>query len=271
MSKHPIAERRLVVITPAMETVVVQRDTPFGGEASPHLRMDIYRPSEDAAAPLPVVIFVTGYSDVGSRQMLGCKLKDMASYVDWARLIASSGMIAITYENEEPVRDLRLLLRHIRANAVSLGIDPARIGVWSCSGNVPNALALLQQPDEPIRCAALCYGYMLDTDGSDDVASAAEKFGFAAPAVRIDPEPFRRLPMLVVRAGLDEMPGLNQSIDRFTAQALGANLPVTVVNHATGPHAFDILDSTEESRMTVLQILQFLTLNLLEDAGHTWR
>jgi hypothetical protein len=34
--------------------------------------------------------------------------------------------------------------------------------------------------------------------------------------------------MLIVRAGRDQMPGLNVSIDQFVAKALELNLPVTV-------------------------------------------
>lgn len=130
MTKHPIAERRLVMRAPAMDDVVVDRDTPFGGDTSPNLRMDVYRPPEETKAPLPAVVFVTGYSDVGGREVLARNLKDMAAYIDWARLVASSGMIAIAYENEEPIRDLRLLLCYIKDNAALLGIDSDRIGLW---------------------------------------------------------------------------------------------------------------------------------------------
>jgi len=69
--------------------------------------------------------------------------------------------------------------------------------------------------------------------------------------------------MLVVKAGRDEMPGLNESIDRFVARALPANLPVTVVNQPTGPHGFDIFDATDQSRTVIRQIPGFLSVHLL--------
>ena len=263
MTKNPITEQRLVLRVPGTDDVVVDRDVPFGGGASGNLRMDIYRPSAEETAPLPVLVFVTGYSDAGGRKLLGCALKDMASYMDWARLVASFGIAAITYENEEPVRDVHLLLRHIEQNAGPLNIDTARIGLWACSGNVPNALALLQH-DEPFKCAALCYGYMLDTAGSDDVARAAAQWGFVNPAAAMAPDRLARTPMLIVRAGRDDTPDLNASIDRFVARAVQENLAVTLVNHPDGPHAFDILDDSAESRTAIRQVVAFLGANLLE-------
>jgi hypothetical protein len=47
------------------------------------------------------------------------------------------------------------------------------------------------------------------------------------------------------------------------AQGLASNLPMTVVNHANGPHAFDLFDDSETSREVVRQMLAFLRFNLL--------
>ncbi len=58
------------------------------------------------------------------------------------------------------------------------------------------------------------------------------------------------------------MPGLNDALDRFVGAALAANLPVTVTNHATGPHAFDLFDDTRASRDIVKQALAFLQFHL---------
>ncbi len=42
------------------------------------------------------------------------------------------------------------------------------------------------------------------------------------------------IPMLIARAGRDEVPLLNEALDRFTAKALAANAPLTVINHPAG-------------------------------------
>jgi acetyl esterase/lipase len=200
--------------------------------------------------------------DPGAEKMLGCKLKEMECYISWAKLVAASGLMAVTYLNHVPARDLDAVLRHLRENAEALGINERRIGVWSCSGNVPLALDLLMR-EKDLKCAELCYGVMLDLDGSTSVAESARKFGFANPAagksVRdLPPE----LPLFIARAGRDE-PGLNETLDRFIAHALAANLPITVANHSTGPHAFDVLHDSETSREIIRQILAFLRLHLL--------
>ena len=55
---------------------------------------------------------------------------------------------------------------------------------------------------------------------------------------------------------------MNDSIDRFMAAALARNQPITFVNHADGPHAFDLLDDTATSRGIIRQTLDFLTSRL---------
>ena len=68
---------------------------------------------------------------------------------------------------------------------------------------------------------------------------------------------------MIVRAGKDTLPGLNESIDRFVVGALARNLPVTLVNHKDGLHSFDILDNTETTREIVRRLLEFLRFHLL--------
>ncbi len=70
------------------------------------------------------------------------------------------------------------------------------------------------------------------------------------------------VPLFVARAGRDEMPHLNDTIDRFLARALAINLPVTLVNHRTGPHAFDIVDDSDASRAVIQQIVAFMQCHL---------
>jgi acetyl esterase/lipase len=186
----------------------------------------------------------------------------MASYVCWATLAAASGIVGITYENREPAADARAVLDDVRRNAVSLGVDDQRLAIWSCSGNVPTALSVLMD-DGALACAVLCYGYMLDLDGSTAVADAAKQFRFANPAAgkSIDDLP-ANLPLFVARAGRDESVGLNEALDRFVAAALKRNLPITIVNHPHGPHAFDLVDDGEASRRIIRQILRFMREHL---------
>jgi hypothetical protein len=146
----------------------------------------------------------------------------------------------------------------------TLGIDPGRIGLFACSGHVPTALWLLmEQPHGSLACAALCYGYMLDLGESRPVAEAAAKFGFGNPAANRSVGDLPRVPILLARAGRDQLPGVNESIDGFAAEALARNLPLTLINLAEAPHAFDLFDESEASREAVRAILAFLRAHLL--------
>jgi hypothetical protein len=254
MKRHPVTEQPIVYRIPAMENVTVRRDIEYADGRT----LDLYLPPDAIAAGCePAVIFVTGFADAGFEARLGCRQKEMASYISWARLVAASGLAAITYTNIDPAADALTVLRYVRENAASLQIDGDRIAVWSCSGNVPTALALIME--EPVTSAVFCYGFMLDLDGSTGVADAQKQWGFANPVAgkSVDDIPLD-LPMFVVRAGRDEVAALNDAIDRFAAHALARNLPITLVNHATGSHSFDLFDDTEASRQVIQRIVGFL-------------
>jgi len=110
-----------------------------------------------------------------------------------------------------------------------------------------------------VKCAALCYGLMLDLHGSTAVADASTQYRFVNPgAGRTVVDIPADAALLVVRAGRDEFSGLNETIDRFVTDALAANLPLTVVNHPQAPHAFDLMDDSELSREIIRQAVGFL-------------
>ena len=263
--QHEITKMKVVFDMPGTDAVTVRADVEFHAADGGVLAMDLYYPSgATSGSRLPAVVVVLGYSDVGVHKMLGCKFKEIASSVSWGRLIAASGMVAITYTNREPQGDLRALAAHLRQNAASLGIDENRIGIWSSSGNVPVALSMLMQAGaDEVRCAVLCYGYMLDLDGATGVADAAAQFRFvnAAAGKSVDDLP-TNLPLFVVRAGQEQFPHLNDAIDAFVPKALTRNLPVTCVNHPDGPHAFDLFHDSEATREIIRQILRFMQFHL---------
>jgi hypothetical protein len=261
-----ISKKRVVYTIPGVDAVTVRRDEAYRAADGNALTMDLYYPPRPkSGARTPAVIFVTGFSDVGAQRMLGCTLKEMGSYISWAQLGAASGLVAITYTNREAAADVRALLQHVRQNAASLNIDENRIGVWACSGNVPTALSvLMQDAQEWLKCAVLCYPYTLDLDGATGVADAARQWGFVNPCAgkSVDDLP-RDVPLFIARAGQDQMPGLNETLDRFLVKALTRNLPVTFVNHAAAPHAFDLFDDSETSREIIRRILAFFQFHLL--------
>ena len=258
-TRADVAKRRVVYELPGERTVSVRRDVLYPSSAGESLTFDVYEPpGHGGQAPWPAVVLVSGYNDLGMARVMGCAAKDMEAFRSWARLIAASGMACVAFECREPAADAAALVRHLRASADALNLDAARIGLWACSGHVPTALGVLMD-DPHLACAALLYGYMLDLDGGTPVADAAAMFRFATPAAgRAVRDVPADIPLFVVRAGRDEMPGLNASLDTFVVHALRENRPVTMLNQHHGPHAFDLVDDTPASRTAVRGTLDFL-------------
>src|ERR1051325_1300516 len=182
--RHEMTKRRVVYRLPGEEGVTVRQDVEDQTTDAGAQTLEVYYPAGGpGGGPQPAVVFVSGYPDPGFQKMFGCKLKEMESYVSWGRLAAASGMIAVTYSTgRDPAADAQALLEYVRQNALDLGIDRNRLGVWACSGNVPNALGvLLRQENVELGGAVLCCGLMLDLDGDTSGAEAAGLWGFATP------------------------------------------------------------------------------------------
>lgn len=260
--RHEMTTKPVLLRLPAMQEVTVRTDLPFGAEDE--MRFDLYAPPDARPErPRPVVVFVSGFPDPGMAAFLGCPLKQMQAYQDWARLVAASGLIAVTYSNRgTPAPDLAALLEHLHAHSGTLGIDAERLGLWAASGNVPTALGAVLGTPRP-RCAALCYGYLLDQGDATAVAEASGGFGFANPVHgrRVEELP-DEVPLLVVRAGGDQTPGLNETLDRFVAAALAHDRPLTLINHSGAPHAFDLEDDRPATREIIGAVLAFLRARL---------
>jgi hypothetical protein len=265
--RHEITKKRVVYQTPGMAAVSIRRDKEYRVTDAGALTMDLYHPPDSKSeARVPAVIFVNGYPDPGAQKIVGCKRKEMESCISWGRLTAASGLVAITYTTgNEPVTDIHELLQYVRQNAAVLEIDESRIGVWACSGNVPLALSVLMREDrEYLKCGVLCYGCMLDLDGFTHIAEAARTWGFVNPCAAKSVEDLPHdIPLFIARSGRDEIPHLNETLDRFLYKALTRNLPVTFVNHPEAPHAFDLLHDSETSREIIRRILAFMRFHLL--------
>ena len=270
MSEQPaddhISKKRVVYRIAGMENTTIRKDLEYRRtDADGPLTMDLYYPADAIpASPLPAVVLVAGYADAGFETRLGCKFKEMAMSVSWGQLIASMGLVAIAYTNREPAADFDALLLHLREHGTSLGIDRNCIGLWASSGHAPLALsALMQQPRAFLRCGALLYGYTLDLDGATHVADASRTFRFVNPAAGKSIEELPHdVPLFIARAGQDQFPGLNDSIDRLVLKELAFNRPLTLVNYPAGAHAFDLLDDSPASRSIVRQVLDFLQTQL---------
>jgi len=195
-------------------------------------RFDLYRPAGDDWRR-PAVVFACGFPDPTGR------IRQAPPFTSWARLVAAAGLVGVLYGGD--------LDETIRALAKHPAIDPERIALVATSGHGPTALAQLARGG--VSRAALLYAY------TTDCADAAARFGFAAPPIGELPP----LPLHVVRAGADEMPGLNVALDRFIAHALARDLPVTVRNVPGAPHAFGLVAERADVIRGVLEFLSGYT------------
>ncbi|MGE3507925.1 MAG: alpha/beta hydrolase [Vicinamibacterales bacterium] len=253
--------RRVCLQLPNMDAVTVRRDIRYASDAGNPLLMDLYEPEgESPPGGWPAVVIVTGYSGARPPQPGAPPYKSTGWAVSTAQLIARSGLAAIAYTSLDPGSDLRRLLAYIRTEAAALHVDASRHGILAVSGNVPTALAALaRDAAHPPACCVFSYGCLLDLDGATDVAEAAGQFGFSNPLAGASVADLRSdVPMLIVRAGRDQFPAMNASIDRFVAHALAANLPISLINYAAGSHAFDLFDGSDAARSVLRQQLAFL-------------
>ena len=273
MSQDPprrhMREIPMVYPQPDADQVVTRLGVEFAQTASGPLTLDVYAPARGCGSvALPAIVLVAGYSDVGYEGLMGCRFKDMAVCTTWARLVASFGMIAVTYGNERPAEDLQLLLRYVRDHAAELGIDAERLGLWGMSGNGALALATLaSSPPGSFKCGVFSCAYTADLDGATHVADAQKLWRFVYPGgFSVDSLP-ADLPVLIVRAGQEQDPGLNVAIDRLVSAMLAANRPVTCVNFAAAPHGFELFHDTLETREVMRQMFRFARFHLAGTAA----
>ena len=273
MSQDPpfrhLSEIPWVYPLPEAGQVDTQAGIEYAQTASGPLTIDLYAPARRApSVALPAIVMVAGYSDVGYETITGCRFKDMTMCTSWAKLVASFGMVAVTYGNARPKDDLETVLRYVREHAPELGIDGERIGLWGMSGNGALALATAAgSPAGSFRCAVFSCAYLADLDGATNVADASRQWHFTYPdGFRVENMP-ADLPVFIARAGNEQDPGLNHAVDRLVAALLAANRPVTCVNFAAAPHGFEFFHDTLETREVIRQMMRFARFHLAGTAA----
>jgi hypothetical protein len=77
-------------------------------------------------------------------------------------------------------------------------------------------------------------------------------------------------PIFVARAGLDAIPTMNDSIDRFIREAISKNAQIIVANHPQGVHGFDNQTDDDRSREIIQSVLAFMKTHLaVTEAGNS--
>ena len=221
-----LAQEPHFAFPPASPSVVVVSDVPYGMSGGTTLAMDVFKPPPGSAgAHPPALIFFNGATGADRRQPF---------YEGWARTAASRGIVAILPDlrSGSQAEDFDQLVGYLTSHRSDLGFEG--IAVYAGSGNVYTAFPVVEDPRQTaVLSAVMYYG-----------TGPVERF-------RLD------LPVLYVRAGLDRPP-VNSGISALAAAAISQNAPVTLLNHAGGHHAFEMVDATDATRDVIDRTLEFV-------------
>jgi acetyl esterase/lipase len=263
--------RPVVYCLPDMDRVRVISNLKYSEVENPYLLMDVYLPpSLKPHERRPVVVFIHG--GAGPEH----KPKDWGMFQSWGRLVAAAGMVSVMFTHRfspppqlqlvEAASDLHAALQYLRSNAESFQADGDCVGVcaWSSGGEL--LTPLLRERPVFVRCLVAFYALLDVQQYAPPEDAAALRYLKAFSAIASLPEDASTLmPMLIVRAGRDDIPTLNDALDRFVARALAANAPITVMNHPTGGHGFDSFDNKgdeERSKQIIRSSIGFMRTHL---------
>jgi acetyl esterase/lipase len=236
-------------------------------ETNPPLKMDVYSPPDLAKnEKRPAVIFIHGGAGAEYNP------KNWGVYVSWGKLAAATGFVGVTFTHRlgfpktlvtEAAADVGDAINYVRANADALNVDKDRICLASYSAGGPMLSLAMREKPEYVRCLVAFYSF-LDVRQStahreNETPETLQKF---SPITYLDENAAGLPPMFIARAGLDEIPTMNDSIDRFVREALAKNANVELMNHPAGVHGFDNQTDDERSREIIGRALEFMHKNL---------
>jgi acetyl esterase/lipase len=235
--------------------------------ADPHLFMDVYSPLNlKRGEKAPVVMFIHGGAGSDSRA------KDWGIYQSWGRLAAASGFTGVTFNHRlgfpapllaESAADLAAAIEFVRANAAAWNADPERICLAAYSAGGPLLSLGFDRQRPYVKCLVAFYAF-LDVQQSElhRTHEPAERVKAFSLIEHLGDEHVRAMPFFIARAGLDEIPTMNDSIDRFIGRAIEKNANVVVWNHPTGVHTFDNQNDDDRSREIIGAALEFMKRHL---------
>ena len=124
-------------------------------------------------------------------------------------------------------------------------------------------LSLAMRGDMPyVKCIVGFYAFMDIRQSDYRKVEEPEKLKSFSPITSLEKDPRNIPPMFIARAGLDEVPTMNDSIDRFVSSAISKNIPLTFANHPSGVHGFDNQNNDDRSREIIRNAIAFMRSNL---------
>jgi acetyl esterase/lipase len=244
----------VVYSVPGMADVRVREGLVYKTVEGTPLNFDLYSPARSGASP--AVILIHG----GPGPALGARRWEI--FRSYGRLIAASGIVCVTFDHRllgpdrypDSAADVADLVRHVREEAGTLGIDPARLALWAFSGGGPLLAAPLRERPSWLKLVVAYYTVMHRFGNDQD-----ETFSTIAA---LGPDASNAPPIVIARAGLDMFAEINPSIDRFVAAGNSAGATIDLLTHPTGRHSFDILDPGDRSSQIIARTLAALRHSL---------
>jgi len=232
---------------PTNDGVTVEKDVAFGKGGDLELKLDIYRPPKGKEKRMSTIHFHGGGFGGGSKETLAERVRPFAAlgYVAIAaqyRLSGQAGFPAL-------IHDAKAAIRWVRANAKTLGIEPARIGVVGYSAGGYHALFTAGTGDRPewegtggnpgvSTKVAVCLAYYPATDvpGTMMPSGATAEDRRAAAATSYIATGFP--PTMILHGFKDTTIPIDNSL-RLVQQFRDANVPVEFHGIEGAPHVFD--------------------------------
>lgn len=241
---------------PGMRDAVIRRGLTYrvvvDRGATSALTMDVYRPAGVSAERRPALIFVHG--GLVARQP-GPPPTEWPTYRSWGRLAAAAGLVGVIFNHrmttDENIAlaegDVTAAVDYVRSTAATLGVDPDRLCIAIYSAGGPLASVFMRERTTHVRCLVLFYPF-LDLEHM----RSQSPFRRAHPAAHVDSlvpryspahllavAPATLPPIFLAMAGEDQIPRLNDSIERFMRAAIANRVEIDFALHRGGVHGFD--------------------------------
>ncbi len=222
----------------------VEKDVLVGIGGDSDLHCDIYRPPSGTEKRMALIHFHGGGFARGSKETLAAKITPITTrgYVSIAAQYRLSGAAKWPAQ----IEDAKTHIRWVRANATSLGIDPARIAIVGYSAGGHIALFTAGQPDTEL---AACIAFYPQTDvrpvaaalmppGSDDASIAA-----ASPLAHVQ----AGYPPTVIFHGLSDVTIPPENSQHLLQTLRDAKISSELHTFTGVPHEFDMHPEFAES------------------------
>jgi acetyl esterase/lipase len=260
------AKVSVVYRVPKMEQALVRAGVAFDSSSATPLALDAYIPRGlSRGERRPAIIFVSGAE----------RVRDWRWFITWGQIAAAHGFVGVVPDKRYPpsldgIRtgfdDTESVLTFLRTHGDRLSIDPERICLWTFSAGGRLTSVGFHSTLPAVKCVVSFYGVLDLSAAFAGVSNQSERDVMLQQLSplhalgRLVASGGKSPPVFIARAGRDNA-SLNAGIDRFTAEALRLNVPLTVMNYADGDHGFDGVNDTPQSRAIIEAALKFVREN----------